>query len=118
MTIQQALTELKELEALLHAYGHAIGCLNYDGETVAPRNSAAGRGETIGCLSGIVHGLVTAPKTGEVIEALLAAGDAVSLTDRRRAEVLKKQRDELVLEQYRGKWKPTRVKRLFSIFRR
>ena len=68
MTIQQALTELKELEALLHAYGHAIGCLNYDGETVAPRNSAPMRGQTMAYLSGIIHRRITAGGTGEVID--------------------------------------------------
>ena len=45
MTLHEALATLYTLEAGLHACSHAIGCLNYDGETVAPRNSAAGRGE-------------------------------------------------------------------------
>ena len=33
MTVNEALNALKELEAVLQACGHALGCLNYDGET-------------------------------------------------------------------------------------
>ena len=95
MTITQALEKLKDLEHTLLAYNQAIGCLNYDGETVAPKNSAPARGETLGVLGGVVHGLITAPETGEIIDTLLSGGDEVSLMDRRRAEVLKDDRDEL-----------------------
>ena len=97
MTTTEALRAFDALEAELRAYWHAIGCLNYDGETVAPRNSAPARGETLAFLSGIVHRRVTAPETGEVIDALLAAGDALPLRERRRAEVLKEERDDLML---------------------
>ena len=97
MTLTDALSKLTALETTLRAYGHAIGCLNYDGETVAPRNSAPMRGETMAFLSGIVHEKVTAPETGEIIDAILAHADAISLKDRRRAQVLKEQRDDLTL---------------------
>ena len=40
MTLNEARRALEALEKALNAYGHAIGCLNCDGETVAPRNSA------------------------------------------------------------------------------
>ena len=50
MTINEALNALSALERELRAYGHALGCLNYDGETVAPRNSAPARGETMAFL--------------------------------------------------------------------
>ncbi len=97
MTTQEALSALSALEAELQAYGHALGCLSYDGETVAPRNSAPARGETMGFLSGIIHEKITSPKTGEILGALLSAGDALSLKDRRRAKVLKKNRDDLLI---------------------
>ena len=97
MNLNQALSALNELEATLNAYQHALGCLNYDGETAAPRNSAPARGETMAFLSGIVHEKVTAPGTGEMLETLLANKDSLSLKDRRRAEVLKEERDDLTL---------------------
>lgn len=97
MTVNEALNALKGLEATLRAYGHALGCLNYDGETVAPRNSAPARGETMAFLSGIVHEKVTAESTGEIIDTLLADRENLSHVDRRRAEILKKNRDELTL---------------------
>ncbi len=97
MNLNQALSALSELEAALNAYRHALGCLNYDGETAAPRNSAPARGETMAFLSGIVHEKVTAPGTGEMLETLLANKASLSLKDRRRAEVLKEERDDLTL---------------------
>ena len=63
MTTQEALSALKALEAELQAYGHALGCLSYDGETVAPRNSAPARGETMGFLSGIIHEKITSARS-------------------------------------------------------
>ncbi len=97
MTVNEALNALTDLEATLRAYNHALGCLNYDGETVAPRNSAPARGETVGFLSGIVHERITAGATGEIVDTLLAEKDSLPARDRRRAELLKKQRDELTL---------------------
>ena len=97
MTTTEALTKLTDLEALIRHYSHALGCLNYDGETVAPRNSAPMRGETMAFLSGILHEKITAEETGEMLDTLLADKDALSLKDRRRAEVLKDERDDLTL---------------------
>ena len=97
MTLNEALRAMDELERTLRAYQHAIGCLNLDGETVAPRNSAAGRGETVGFLSGVVHEKLTAPQTGEIIQTLLAEKDALDLKTRRRMELLKESWDELTL---------------------
>ena len=97
MTINETLSALREIETALHACGHAIGCLNCDGETVAPRNSAPARGQTIAWLSGIVHGKITDGRTGEIVDTLLASGESLSREDRRRATLLKKMRDELTL---------------------
>ena len=71
MTINEALNALSDLEATLRAYTHALGVLNYDAETAAPRNSAPARGETMAFLSGIVHERVTAEQTGEIVDTLL-----------------------------------------------
>lgn len=97
MTVNEALRAMSALEKTLLAYNHAIGCLNYDGETVAPRNSAAGRGETVGFLSGVLHEKITSPEAKEIIETLLPEKDALELKDRRRLELLKDSWDELTL---------------------
>ena len=97
MNLNEALNALKELEATLRAYNHAIGCLNYDGETVAPRNSAPARGETMAFLSGIIHNRVTSQETGELIETLLAEKDKLCAMDLRKVTLLKESRDDLTL---------------------
>ncbi|MBQ3268675.1 MAG: carboxypeptidase M32 [Clostridia bacterium] len=97
MTTTEALKALDALETELRAYNHALGVMNYDAETVAPRNSAPARGETMAFLSGVIHERITAPATGELIDTLLAEKERLSLKDRRRAEVLKEERDDLTL---------------------
>ena len=95
MTVQEAAGALSTLEKTLHAYQHAMSVLNYDGETVAPRRSAAGRGQTMAVLAEVVHGWITAPRTGEIIDTLLAGRDGLDEALVRRAELLKEDRDEL-----------------------
>ena len=97
MTLQEALKKLEELEGKLLAYRHAMGVMVYDGETVAPANSAAGRGETLALLGGVEHAMLTAPETREIIDTILADRGALSLRDVRRAEVLKEDVDALCL---------------------
>ena len=97
MTLTEARAALAALETTLHAYRHALGCLSVDGETAAPRNSAAGRGQTMAVLAGVVHEKLTAPSTREVIDTLYANRDALDGAVLRRAELLKEQSDELTL---------------------
>ena len=97
MTRNEALKKLDEVEAKLLAYGQAMGTLTYDGDTAAPANSAAGRGETLALLGGVVHGLLTAPETREAIEAILSDREGLDRRDIRRAELLKESVDEVCL---------------------
>ena len=97
MTLTEAKQALAALERTLQAYRHALGCLNIDGETAAPRNSAEGRGRTMAALSGVVHGHLTAPGTREIIDTLYAHRDALDAATFRRAELLKEASDELTL---------------------
>ena len=52
MTVREAAEKLEKLEQKLNAYNHAMGVMYYDSATAAPAGSAAGRGETLGVLSG------------------------------------------------------------------
>lgn len=97
MTLNEALSALSALERTLLAYNHALSVLNYDGETVAPKNSAAARGETMSVLSGVVHEKLTAPETREIIDTLLANADQLDAAALRRAQLLKEDSDELTL---------------------
>ncbi|MBR4711696.1 MAG: carboxypeptidase M32 [Clostridia bacterium] len=104
MTLETAAAKLTGLEQTLHAYGHALGALSLDGATVAPKNAAAGRARTMGVLSGVVHGILTAEETGETLETILSAPDAEPAL-RRRAELMREDRDMLVLvpaDEYRA----------------
>ena len=97
MNLTEAKQSLARLERTLRAYTHAMGCLNIDGETAAPKNAAAGRGETLAVLSGVVHGHLTAPATRETIDTLLARKSELDRFDLRRTELLKEASDELTL---------------------
>ena len=71
MNLQTAIEKIREYEALSHAYDHAMGVLSLDGETVAPRGSSAGRGKTLGTLSGIVFKLLVNPEMHEALCTVL-----------------------------------------------
>lgn len=65
----------KETLRLAQAYGHALGVMNYDGMTAAPRNSAAGRARTCALLSGRLHELTGGRDFLLLLERLLARGE-------------------------------------------
>lgn len=95
MTLQQAVEKLQALEGNLHAYRHAMGVLSVDGATAAPRGSAQGRGETLGVLSGVYHGLMVGGETGEILHTILENREQCDRKTFRQAEVLKEEYDEL-----------------------
>ncbi len=88
MTLQQALDALKQFEQTSFALGHAMGILNYDGSTVAPKKSAIPRAVTQGELSRISYELTTAPATAEMIETLKAHQAELDFVGARKAEEL------------------------------
>lgn len=95
MTLEQALAKMNELESALQAYNHAMGVLSLDGETAAPRKSANGRGQTMGYLSGLTYQLMVNDAVAEALQTILDAGDDVSARDRRRAQLLKEDYDDM-----------------------
>ena len=95
MTYEQAVEKLNEIEKALFALGHAEAILFVDGDTAAPKNSWKGRGIALGYLSELVYRRMNDPETGEVLEAVLEAGDKADEVTRRRAEVLKEGWDDM-----------------------
>jgi len=86
MTIEYALEYFNNLMQTIHAYNHATSLLYYDSVTVAPAGSAAGRGKTMGILSGIVYDLTAKPESVEVIDFLAAHKDELDPIQRRAIE--------------------------------
>ena len=72
MEFDEALSRFKAMNRQLGAYRHALGALNYDAMTAAPKNSAKGRAETCAILSGGAHKLMTSPEYAEAVSALLS----------------------------------------------
>ena len=93
--IASAVARLNELEATSAAYSHAMGVLSVDASTAAPSESAEGRGRTMAVLSGLVYGLVADPDNQALITYLNDHADELDAPTRRRAQLLKKQMDQL-----------------------
>ncbi len=88
MTKEQALKKLEEFERVSFALGHASGILSYDGNTVAPKQSAKVRAVTQGELGRMGYELTTAPETEEMILALQEFKDELDPVTARKASEL------------------------------
>ena len=94
-SVNQALETLKKHQATMAAYGHALGVLFHDGATVAPKESWAGRGQTMGVMSQIIYDLETKPENGELLAYLEAHSEELSPMERRQVEVMRKGYDQM-----------------------
>ncbi len=94
-SVEQALTELRELEEVLGAYNHVMGVTYLDAATVAPKGSYAGRGRAMGALSKVTYELVANEKNGRLLAFLEANGDKLDDRARRETELLRKQYDQI-----------------------
>lgn len=95
MEIQQAMDELEQLQKKLYAYTVAQSSLYLDGVTVAPRDTAAGRGVALGILAGEQHKTLSDPKVGEMLEVLSANTDQLTPEQRRQVELLSREYRQL-----------------------
>ena len=91
MTIQEALKTYREKIEAMHALGHAMGVLHYDGATVAPAESAEGRGKTLAYLSGRMYEIETGKELAEAARFLKEHRDELSAQDAREIEVFLRQ---------------------------
>ena len=91
MTIQEATAELALLQKKMHAFNHATGMIYLDSVTVAPKDTAEGRGETLGILSSISYEIFANPKTEELLKYLADHRD--ELTEQQVREVVVLTRD-------------------------
>ena len=85
MTLTEARARLDALQKKQSAYYHALGLLSYDGETTAPKGTAANRAQSMGVLSEEVYRLSTGGETVSLLEYL--DGEKASLDEREKREV-------------------------------
>ncbi|MFC5711823.1 carboxypeptidase M32 [Thalassorhabdus alkalitolerans] len=93
--VKQSEQQLHELMRKMTAYRQAIGLMNWDARTGAPKKGINQRSEALGYLSTEVFKLTTSNEMGEHLEAVLSdEGRAqVSEITRKSAEELKKEYD-------------------------
>ena len=75
----------------MHALGHAMGVLHYDGATVAPVDSAEGRGKTLAYLSGCMYEIETGKELSEAAAFLNEHKEELNPQDRREIEVFRRE---------------------------
>lgn len=90
MEMQEALAKLSELQKKLYAYQAADSALYLDGTTVAPKDTAEGRGVALGILAGERHKLFSAPEVGELLDFLWERKDELEHPVRRQVEELRR----------------------------
>ena len=91
MELVQAKERLQALQEKLSAYYHALSLLNYDGDTAAPRATAANRAHTMGILNEEVYRLSTGGETVDLLEYLDENRAALSGPEQRQVELLLKE---------------------------
>lgn len=95
MKLNEAIEQLNAFEKKLHAWHTAMDIVGTDGDTVAPKEGAADHADALEAISGMVHSLMTAPSTAEILETILQYRDEADPIVVRRAEVLKEDRDDM-----------------------
>ena len=95
MELKEALEQLDLLERKMYAFNAASSALYLDGTTVAPRDTAEGRGVALSVLAGESHRLFTDPAVGELLEELWARREELDERQTRRVELLRRSRGQL-----------------------
>jgi len=93
MTLTEAAKALADLQKKMHAFNHAMSIIYLDSVTVAPEDTAAGRGETLGILSSYSYELLANPKTEELLNFLAGHKDELTKQQAREVEMLTRDYD-------------------------
>ncbi|MBQ9912281.1 MAG: carboxypeptidase M32 [Firmicutes bacterium] len=88
MTLDNAREELMKLQRKVSAYYHAMGLISYDGDTTAPKETAANRAASLTVLSEEVYKLSTCRETVDLLEFLDAHKEELSEEEQRMVELL------------------------------
>lgn len=88
MEIKEALDQLALLQKKMYAYNVASSSIYLDAVTVAPSDTAEGRGEALGILAGESHKLFSDPAVGELLAFLREHTEELTQLQRRQVEEL------------------------------
>lgn len=88
MELNEALAILENTQKKLFAYNMASSALYLDGATVAPRDTAEGRGMALGILAGEQHALLTDPALADALAVLNEHKGELDLLHARETEEL------------------------------
>jgi len=95
MELTCALEQLAELQKKMYAYNVASSAIYLDAVTVAPKDTAEGRGVALGILAGESHKLFSAPEVGELLDYLTEHKGELELSVRRQVEELSRSYKQL-----------------------
>ena len=90
MEQNEKLRALETLQKKLYAYNCASNSLYLDAVTVAPKNTAEGRGVALSILAGELQKLMTASETLALVEELYARRETLDTLHRREVEELRR----------------------------
>lgn len=94
-SVTEAVAKLRELEEKRAALYHAMGVVNYDALTAAPKDTAEGRGRTMGVLSGMEYKLTTGAETVAVLDVLTAHIAELDEQTAREVQLMKKANEQI-----------------------
>ena len=95
MDLQTALQQLEALQQKQYAYRTASSALYLDGVTVAPRDTAEGRGVALGILAGEEHKLFSDPQVGALLTFLEGQTTGLTPEQARQVQLLRRGYDQL-----------------------
>ena len=89
-TPAEAMQALRAVEAKQWALSHAMNMIVYDAATAAPKNTAEGRGHTLGILSEYMYELIADPENRKLIAYLNEHADTLSFEEKREVSLMEK----------------------------
>ena len=95
MILSEAIIELALLQKKMHAFNHATSMIYLDSVTVAPEDTAVGRGETLGILSSMSYELFANSETEKLLRFLDDHKEELTTQQVREALVLMREYEEI-----------------------
>ena len=95
MELTEKLAQLDALQKKLYAFTCAESSLYLDSVTVAPKNTAEGRGVALSILAGERQKLLTAPETKALLDELAAEQDKLDPLHKREVELLRRECEKM-----------------------
>ena len=89
-TPAEAMQALRAVEAKQWALSHAMNMIVYDAATAAPKNTAEGRGYTLGILSAYMYELIADSKNKEALAYLREHKNELSFAEQREVTLMEK----------------------------